>query len=89
MTLRLELPPDVEALLTKEAEKEGLTLPEYALRKLMESPEVLQKETAADSILRLTEEIFEALPDEEKRKLPPDYAINYKHYLHGYPKVGP
>lgn len=39
MILTLELPPDLERLLREEAARQGLTLPEYALRVLAASIE--------------------------------------------------
>ena len=90
MTLTLELPPEVEAKLGTEAKQQGLTLAEYALQKLLFSPyanNVLHEETAGESILRIAAETFGSLPEEERMKLPPDYATNCKHYLHGAPKV--
>lgn len=91
MTLTLELPPEVEARLGTEAEQQGLTLTEYALQKLLSSPyaskNMAHEETAGESILRIAAETFGSLPEAERMKLPPDYATNYKHYLHGAPKV--
>ena len=91
MTLTLELPPEVEAKLGIEAEQQGLTLTEYALQKLMFSPYLHEnanhEETSGEFVLRIAAETFGSLPEAEHMKLPPDYATNYKHYLHGAPKV--
>ena len=60
MTLQLELPADVEARLTVEAQQHNLSLEEYALTKLLALPatELPHAETAGEATLRLTRETF-------------------------------
>lgn len=48
MTLILELSPEMEARLTAEAVKQGLTLSQYALQKLIASSENPTEKTASD-----------------------------------------
>jgi hypothetical protein len=89
MTLYLELPADVEARLTAEAQSQNLSLEDYALNKLLalSAPEPSHEETAGEAILRLTRETFGTLPPEEMTKLPTDFATHHDHYIHGAPKV--
>ena len=89
MTLHLELPADVEARLTAEAQAQNLSLEDYALNKILAppAPGSSREETAGEAILRLTRETFGTLPPEELAKLPTDFAINHDHYIHGAPKV--
>lgn len=89
MTLHLELPADVEARLTAEAQAQNLSLEDYALNKILAPPasEPPHEETAGEAILRLTRETFGTLPPEELAKLPTDFAMNHDHYIHGAPKV--
>ena len=89
MTLHLDLPLDAEARLTAEARKSNLSLEDYALNKLLTlpEPEPPREETAGEAILRLTDELFGDMPEEERKKWPADFAINHDHYLHGAPKV--
>lgn len=89
MTLHLELPADVEARLTAEAQASNLSLEDYALNKLLAlpAPELPREEAGGEAILRLTRETFGTLPPEELAKLPTDFAINHDHYIHGAPKV--
>lgn len=83
MTLIIELPPAVEAWLSDEAKREGLSLEDYALKKLAErEPVASQGETGSgEYVLRLVQEFKESLPEEDWRGLPPDYATNYKEYV--------
>ena len=89
MTLHLELPADVEARLTTEAQHHNLTLKAYALNKLVALPEYepAHEETAGEAALRIAKETFWSLPAEELAKLPLDFSINHNHYIHGAPKV--
>ena len=89
MTLHLELPADVEARLTAEAQAQNLSLEDYALNKILAplAPEPSREETSGEAILRLTRETFGTLPPEELAKLPTDLAINHDHYIHGAPSV--
>ena len=88
MILHLELPPEAAARLEAEAAKRGLSNEDYALHKLLlPEPEPPQEETAGEGILRIARETFWSLPDAELAKLPPDFAINHDHYIHGTPKV--
>ena len=89
MTLHLELPADVEARLTAEAQQHNLSLEDYALSKLLAQPalESSHEETAGEAILRLSRKTFGTLSPEELAKLPTDFAINHDHYIHGAPKV--
>ena len=86
MTLVLDLPSDLETKLEAEAKQRGVTLNEYALQKLTETIEI-PTDQEIHPLIRLSEKIHASMPEEEWTKLPPDYATNYKHHLHGYPKV--
>lgn len=89
MILHLELPADVEARLTAEAQEHNLSLEHYALSKLLavSSRESGHEESAGEAILRLTQETFGTLSPDELAKLPTDFAVNHDHYIHGAPKV--
>lgn len=43
--------------------------------------------SVAASILEMFDEIHESLPESAWDSVPVDGAINYKHYLYGWPKV--
>ena len=83
MTLILDLPPEVEARLTDEAKREGLSLEDYALRKLTESDSGSGQpgKGSAENVLRLVQRFKDSLPVEEWNGLPADLATNYKEHL--------
>ena len=44
-------------------------------------------QSAATSILEMFDEIHSAVPESAWDSVPKDGAVNYKHYLYGWPKV--
>lgn len=83
MTLMIDLPPAVEARLLSEAEREGLSIEEYALRKLG-TPKDNAPTAQVDSgsyVLKLVQEFKDSVSEEEWNGLPADFAVNYKDYI--------
>lgn len=90
MTLTLELPANVEAMLSAEADKRGVPLPDYALQVLEQSVTLEEADaelTTGEYILQLAKKFHDSIPPEEWAKIPTDLAINHDHYLYGAPKV--
>ena len=88
MTLLLELPPDLEARLEREATENGMNVNAYAVAKLSRPAETTPDPAETDNnpgaaLLALVEEIYGSLPDEERKRLPPDYAENFRTYEKG------
>ncbi len=73
-------PPASEAApYAEDADQDGA---EDAGRKV----EVEPNYSAGRSVMKMFEELRSAYPDETWDDLPADGAINYKHYLYGWPK---
>ncbi len=97
--LEIELQPEEQARLQQEAQSEGLSMQEWARRRLMgpkpsrSLAETLQAirdakyDPTAKPIWEIAAEIGAEIPAEEKARMPHDGSINYKHYLYGSPKV--
>lgn len=90
MPLVIELPKDLEAKLQAAATQQGISVSELALGALEQLVKPRQKPieemTAAEYLLHLAALHSDAMPEEERDALPPDYAKNYKHYLYSSPK---
>jgi len=88
-TLEIEIRPEEERKLAQDAEREGLSLAEYARRQLLQ-PSSPSHYAAATPIWTQAAEIGAGIPADQRIKLPHDGSVNYKHYLYRSPKqVGP
>ena len=61
-----------------------LRVDDYNLFTVDENPYAL----GAPSILEIFDDVHKSVPENEWGKLPTDGAVNYKHYLYGWPKEG-
>lgn len=93
MSLTIELSPEAEAALKRQAESHGMSLEDYALQRLSAastqleaSPSATADEPEERPIWEEIAEIMSEVPDEEFAKLPRDGASQVDHYLYGHPK---
>lgn len=94
-TLEIELQPDEQARLQKEAETEGLGLEDWARRRLLDpvlpgvsDPAPANDAPAAKPLWEIIAELDAVeIPAEDRARVPHDGSINYKHYLYGTPRV--
>ena len=98
-SLEIELQPEEQARLQQEAADEGLSMQEWARRRLMgprpsrslaETLQVIRNakyDPTAKPVWEIAAEIGAQIPAEEKARMPHDGSINYKHYLYDTPKV--
>ena len=88
MTLRIDLEPDVDARLSTEAARRGLSKDKMAAKLINDSLPAIPdgNEDDADFILHLTEKIASTIPDEALDKVPTDLSKNVDHYLYGHTK---
>ena len=97
--LEIELQPDEQARLEQEAHREGLSMQDWARRRLTAvqpnsglgkyslSQDAAQS-TAAKPLWEIIAELDAIdIPAEERARMPHDGSINYKHYLYGTPKI--
>ena len=88
MTLIIDLEPDVDARLSTEAARHGLSKDQMAAKLINDSLPALPEgeEDDADFILHLTERIASTIPDEVLDNVPTDLSKNVDHYLYGHAK---
>jgi hypothetical protein len=91
MTLRIELPPDIEAGLLAQAQHHGLSLEAYAQGVLNEKSRERQANTSGPQqntqpIWEVITGIMQHVPDEVFDRQPKDAASEHDHYIHGTPK---
>lgn len=87
MTVKLELPPEVQAGLLVQAQASGLSLQEYAEKVLRERVQETVTETSpGEPFWKSFTRQVHALPDEVFERLPKDGASEHDHYLYGVPK---
>ena len=89
MILILELPKELEASLEKSAKNRGKVLSQVAIEAMQNY--VREDATLAfeesDPLLRLAEECWKGVAEEDAENWPVDFAENFKHYLHGSRKT--
>lgn len=97
-TLTIELQPEEQARLQREAANEGLPLEDLVRRRLLSTgPSFAEsiraaREAVYDPTAKPLWEIIAELdaveiPAEDRARIPHDGSINYKHYLYAAPKV--
>jgi hypothetical protein len=87
MTMKLELPPEVQAGLLIQAHASGLSLEEYAEKVLRERAQETVAETSlSEPFWKSFTRQVHALPEEVFERLPKDGASEHDHYLYGAPK---
>lgn len=91
MSLTIELSPEAEEALKRQAESRGLSLEDYARQRLSAASTEVdaptpEAEPEERPIWEEIAEIMEDVPDEEFAKLPRDGASQVDHYLYGHPK---
>jgi hypothetical protein len=87
MTMKLQLPPEVQAGLLIQAQASGLSLEEYAEKVLRERAQETAAETSPNEPFwkSFTCQVH-GLPDEVFERLPKDGASEHDRYLYGAPK---
>jgi len=87
MTMRVELPPDVQAGLLAQAQESGLSLEAYVEQVLRECVQASPPASSASEPFwkSFTRQVH-ALPDAVFEHLPEDGASEHDHYLYGAPK---
>ncbi|MGO4883478.1 MAG: hypothetical protein ACLP59_22060 [Bryobacteraceae bacterium] len=89
MTMKLEIPPEVEAGLIAEANENGMTIKAFVERVLRERAEVheaVKAGTASEPFWKSFTRQVHALPGAVFERLPSDGANEHDHYLYGAPK---
>lgn len=80
--LEIEMRPEEERRLAQDAEREGLSLVEYARRQLFQLP-LSDGSHSATPIWKQAAGIGKRIPADQRAKVPHDGSVNYKHYLYG------
>ena len=87
MTMKLELPPDVQAGLLAQARESGMSLEEFAAEVLRERAQGSALPTSeSEPFWKAFTRKVHALPDAVFERLPEDGASEHDHYLYGAPK---
>lgn len=87
MTVKLELPPEVQTGLLVQAQASGLSLQEYAEKVLRErAQETVPEASPGEPFWKSFARQVHALPDEVFEHLPKHGASEHDHYLYGAPK---
>jgi hypothetical protein len=88
-SLIIEVTPEIEQRLRDQAAERGMPLDAY-LQTVLEALAATESSSAplnADTpVLKLFEQIWEGVPDEEWERLPSDLAEQHDHYIYGLPK---
>ena len=86
--LTIELSPELERRLSREAEQHRLPVEDVA-RTLLEDRLGITPEPRLAPLWQRFVDAGHALPEEVVKRLPEDGARNLDHYLYGSPKVEP
>ena len=89
MAHQFELPPELEAELEREATERRMSLSELIQEKLRLSPLTEPghvAEGAGEYLRSLSEKFRSHIPEEERRRMPPDFAKNYRHDRNAFRK---